>query len=187
VSKVSVSRKSLLGDLLVDRGLISPAQKDEALRISRETSRRLGEILIEMGPVSQEDISKILAEQAGLHFFRLRQGLVDPQIVNILPRDKATMYEVLPLFRIRDKLILAIGDPNKIFVLDTVKKLTGCKIEPVVCPRDDILPMIKKVYGESPEAIEDLIPDFDEGDLEYVSLDMTAEIEDIESAGRSFL
>ncbi|MFH1841901.1 MAG: ATPase, T2SS/T4P/T4SS family, partial [bacterium] len=187
MSQLLTPKKVLLGDLLVERGLITPEQKEKALALNKETGRRLGEILVDMGGLQPEDIPRLLAEQAGMKFCRLRKGLVDTKVVPLLSQEKATLYEVLPLFRIHNRLTLAIGDPNKVLVLDIVQKLTGCEIQPVVCPRDDILRMIKEIYGEQTEtSIDELISDIDGEDLELVSLEIASQVEDIaQMAGES--
>jgi len=186
VSKSNTTKKVFLGDLFVEQGLISPEQKDEALATVRNTGQRLGEVLVQMGAVAEEDVLRLLAEQAGLTFFRLRRGLVDPSIVSLVPPDKAALYHILPLFRIHNKLTLAIDDPNKVFILDVAQKLTGCDIDPVVCPTADLMRMIDDVYGEGDRSIDEFVPDFDEGNLELVSLEIATQVEDIaQMAGES--
>ena len=182
----AVTKKAFLGDLLVERGLITEEQKESALETHRETGRRLGEILIDQKLIGDEDLARVLAEQAGFSFFRLRKGLVDPRIVNIVPREKAELYEVLPLFRVHNRLTIAISDPNKIFVVDTIHKLTGCEINPVICSRDEIVKMIDESYEQGDEPIEEFITDFDEGEIELVSVESGSPIEDIaQMAGES--
>ncbi len=179
MNPTGVARKALLGDLLIEKGLITPEQRDEALAASRESGHRLGEVLVERGFLTSEDVSRALAERGGLPYFRLRKGLVDPRIVKILPREKAELHEVLPLFRVHDKLTLAISDPNKIFILDVIYKLTGCEIQPVVALRADILRMIDEVYVDGEVPMEEFISDLDDSDLELVSVDTSAGFEDI--------
>lgn len=186
MSAGNVKAKYLLGDLLIQRGLITEAEKEDALSIQRESGRRLGEILIEKTTLTEKDIALVLAERAGFPFHRLTKGMVDPSIVGILPRAKAELYEVLPLFRIHNKLTLAICDPNKIFVIDTVHKITGCEIQPVISPKDDIFRMIEEAYEQREVPIEDLVADFEEQDLELVSHETETHIEDIaQIAGES--
>jgi type IV pilus assembly protein PilB len=180
------TRKAYLGDLFVERGLITPEQKELALARHRETGRRLGEILVEMKLVTEADVVAVLAARAGLPFARLRKGLIDPQIVSVLPREKAELYQVLPLFRLHNTLVLAINDPHKVFVLDVVRKLTGCEIRPVVVPREDILQMIPQTYGEGIDDVTDLATGLEEADVELVSSQPAEAFEDISAmAGRS--
>ncbi len=187
MKSIGVARKALLGDVLVEKGLITAEQRDEALAASRESGQRLGEVLVERGWLTAEDVGRALADRAGLPYFRLRKGLVDPRIVKILPREKAELHEVLPLFRVHDKLTLAVSDPTKIFVLDVIYKLTGCEIQPVVALREDIAKMIEEVYTNSETPMEEFISDLgNDSDLELVSLETSAGFEDIaQMAGES--
>ena len=121
-------KRAFLGDLLIQKGYITPEEKEEALKVQREGGRRLGEVLIEMGLVDEDDISRVLAEQAGLPYFRLRKGLVDPRIVDLFPREKAELDEVIPLFRVHGTLTVALSDPNKTFIVDTLQRQTKCSI-----------------------------------------------------------
>ena len=182
----ATARKVRLGDLLVERGRITPAQLDEALRRQREDGQRLGEILVTMKLVTEEEIERALAERAGFPFVRLRKGLVDPRVVERVPREKAELYDVLPLFRIHDRLAVALSDPHRVHVIDTLRKLTGCQILPVVSPVEDIRRMIGESYTEKEFAIQDLVSDLEVGDLEVVSIEVAGRFEDIaEMAGES--
>ncbi len=182
------TKKVRLGDLLVERGLITSAQRDEALQLHLAGGRRLGEVLVELGLVTDEQIATLLAERAGLPYVALRKGLVDSRIVDIVPPEKARRYTVLPLFKVHETLTLAIGDPNQIFALDILRKLTGCEIRPVVCRVEDIRRMIEETYtsAESAAAIPDFVGELDGGDIELVAAETAERFEDIaEMAGES--
>ncbi len=179
-------KKPRMGELLIERGLITRTQLDEALQQSRDGGKRLGEVLVEGRLVTEEDIVRALAERAQIPFARLRKGLVDPRIVQVLPREKAELYEALPLFRIHNKLILAVSDPYRVYVVDSIRKLTGCEIQPVASLRDDILQMIGESYGGDEVSIEDFVSNLDEADLQLVSSRQEGHFEDIaEMAGES--
>lgn len=179
------SRKLPLGDYLVTRKLITEEQKQEALRLHQETGRRLGEVLVQMGLLAEDDIARALSERSGFPFVRLRSGLVDPKALETIPRDKAELHQVVPLFRVHNRLSLAVGDPNKVFVLDSIRKLTGCEILPVVAMEDDIRRTISECYeGEIP-AMKDFSLGMEDADVELVECE-TASTDDIaEIAGES--
>ena len=181
------TQKLPLGDYLVQQGRITPEQKRDALAAHAQSGRRLGEILVEMGLVTEENISQALAERAGIPYAHLRKGLADPALATTIPREKAELYEVLPLFRIHNRLFLAISDPHKVFVLDIIRKSTGCEVLPVVCPKEDILEMIRESFeGDSEEKIEDLVSDMEKADVELVSQEIDGNFEDIaDMAGES--
>ncbi len=181
-----VSKRAPLGDILVEQGMITPEQKEKALEEHKRSGKRIGEVLVGMGLVSEEDIGVVLAARDGIPFVRLRKGLVDPRVVHLLPRDKAEAYEVLPLFRVRDTLTLAVTDPHKIHILDMVRKMTGCEIQPVVTLRQDIERLITETYEEGDSVLSDFAAGMDEADLELVSAETTGRFEDIaEMAGES--
>jgi type IV pilus assembly protein PilB len=165
------SKRALLGDLLVQMGHITPEQKEDALRVQLVTS---------------DDISNVLAEQSGLTYCRLRKGLVDPRIVNMVPREKAELYEIIPLFRVHDTLTVAINEPNKTFVVDILQKMTQCRIQLVVSPAEDICQMIEESYGQGEVLVEDFVSDLGEADIELVTIDTDEHYEDItQKAGES--
>jgi len=183
----ATARKTRLGDLLVERGQITSAQLEEALRQQHESGARLGEILVGMKLVSEEEIARALAERAGFPFARLRTGLVDRRIVEMVPREKAELYEALPLFRVHRRLAVALTDPHRVHVIDTLRKLTGCEILPVVSPAEDIRRMIAESYSEKEVEIQELVTDLEGGEIEVVSSEIGGgRFEDIaEMAGES--
>jgi len=169
VSGQSGLKKAPMGEYLIERGLITPEQLQEALRRHEEGGKRIGEVLVEMGTVSEADITRALAERSGIPFVRLRKGLVDPRVVKVLPKDRAELYEAIPLFRVHNKLTLALSDPNRVFVLDSVRKLTGCEVQPVACLKEDIVQMIGQSYEADEVSIDDFVSNLDEADVELVS------------------
>ncbi len=184
--KRDLSKKVPLGEALVERGMITFEQRAAALQQHQQSGRRLGETLVEMGFITEEDIARVLADQTGSPFVQLRKGLIDPHIVQIIPRDKAERYEVLPLFKVRDTLTLAISDPHRVNVLDVIRKLTDCEIQPVVALREDILRMLVESYENAATTIEDFVSDLEGDDLELISSELSGGFEDIaEMAGES--
>jgi len=186
VIRRGVSKRAPLGDILVEQGMITPEQKEKALQEHQKSGQRIGEVLVSMGLVTEEDIGVVLAARDGIPFVRLRKGLVDPRVVHLLPREKAEAYEVLPLFRVRDMLTLAVTDPHKIHHLDMVRKLTGCEVQPVVTLREDIGRMIAETYDEGDGILSSFAASVDEAELELVSTETGGRFEDIaEMAGES--
>jgi type IV pilus assembly protein PilB len=177
----ATAKRVRLGDLLVEKGLITQVQLEEALDEQRKSGRRLGEILVESDLVSGEDISSILAEQSGIPYSRLRKSLVDPKAIALLARDKAELYEALPLFRVHNTLTVAISDPNKTFVTDAIKKLTKLDVQLVVCPREDITSLMAECYEEDELLIEDFIGKAGGSSLEFVAPEHAEAPQDISS------
>jgi type IV pilus assembly protein PilB len=161
-----LSRRKL-GEMLVRKGTITPEQMNEYLRLQKENKRPLGQILIEHGVITQQELTGFLGEQLGIPHIWLRKGLVDPRIVKAVPKEKALQYQVIPMFRIRNVLTVATADPNLVFVFDEISKMTGLKVQPVLCRSDDILEAIRECYKDE-VSIEDVMTSIDETGLEVV-------------------
>jgi type IV pilus assembly protein PilB len=175
----ATAKRVRLGDLLVEKELISQEQLDEALAVQRQTGRRLGEILVEASFVSTEDISSILAAQSGMPYSRLRKSLVDPAALETVSREKAELYEALPLFRVHNTLTVAIGDPNMTFVTDALKKLTNLEVQLVVSPKEDILALIHECYEEEEALVEDFLAKSGGSGVEFVTPESAQALQDI--------
>ena len=173
-----VPRRKRLGEILVRQGKISPEQLGEFLRIQKESSEPLGQILKNQGILTEEDLTRILGEQLGIPHVWLRKGLVDPHIVHLLPREKAQLYQVIPMFRVNNTLSLATADPNAIFVFDEVAKSTGLQVQPVLCRADDIIEAINESYRED-VSIDEVMASIDESSIELVESGKEREVNEI--------
>ena len=159
-----------LGDILITRGLVSEKQIAEAVKLQNRLGKRLGQILTDKGWVSERNMLSALGEQLTLPFIRLRSGLYDPDVVGLLEKDVARRLKVLPLFKVRDLLSLATADPQAVPSLDEVEERTGCRVRPVLAQREDILKAINEAYVDSGYAT-DLVGDLDD-DFEVVENQM---------------
>src|SRR4051812_16137142 len=120
---VDVKRKFKLGELLVSSGRLTQEQIDAALKRSRETSTMLGETLVEMGLIKNVELLKIVGNQLGLPSVELRTGLIDPETMHYIPKDKANFYGVIPMFHVDGRLTLGISRPLSIFDFDDLERL----------------------------------------------------------------
>lgn len=159
---MSAEKKKRLGEILLQHNLLLPEQLDAALAHQKKQGRRLGQVLIEMGLLSYESLSSVLSDQTGIPHIWLRKGLVDPKVVPLVPRESAEAACVMPMFKVRNTLTLAMVDCDAIFVIDDVETLTGCKVQPVQCRREDIEKTICESYGVTVD-MEDFLEKIDEG------------------------
>ena len=144
---------SKLGDLLVKENLITPQQLKEALEFQRVNGGRLGNCLIKLGFVTDDEITAILSRQYGVPSINLSFFDVDPSVVKLIPVETAQKYQILPLSRVGSTLTIAMIDPTNVFAMDDIKFMTGFNIEPVVASETAIRDAIDKYYG-STHAIE---------------------------------
>ena len=163
-------RRKKLGEFLLDAELISEDQLKEALEFQKLTGKRLGRILIEKNLISEEALDNILSQQLGIPHVWLRKGLIDPKILPLIPREKALLYQIIPMFKIKNTLTIATADPQAIFIFDNLTKITGCEIQPVVCRAADIVEAIEEYYTseKGDVKVDDFLADFEEADLQVV-------------------
>src|SRR5262245_11019556 len=140
-----------LGDLLVREKVITPEQLEKALKAQREAgpNARLGSTLVNMGLVSDEEVTNFLSRQYGVPAINLQYFEIDPAVVKLIPEDTAKRYQILPLSRVGAALTIAMADPTNVFAMDDIKFMTGFNIEPVVASEPAIAEAIEKAYGSS--------------------------------------
>lgn len=138
-----------LGDDLMRAGLITGDQLDEALRRQDSMGMRLGEVLVELGFVTEEDIFPFVAQRLGVPCVQLRDGLVDPVAARLIPRAKSESLTALALFKVRETLCVALADPLNLQATDAIEQITGLRVRPVVAHAKSIQRMIQRVYDEN--------------------------------------
>jgi type IV pilus assembly protein PilB len=160
-----------LGDLLVREKVITPEQLEKALKAQREAGphARLGSTLVNMGLVSDEEVTNFLSRQYGVPAINLQYFEIDPAVVKLIPEDTAKRHQILPLSRVGAALTIAMADPTNVFAIDDIKFMTGFNIEPVVASEPAIAEAIEKAYGSSAqeENVDELLAAMgDEADVE---------------------
>jgi type IV pilus assembly protein PilB len=154
-----------LGDILIERGAASAEQVAEAARLQEQTGKRMGLIMVEKKWVSETVLYQALAAQLGLAYAGLRAGLYDPAALPMLERDVARRLNVLPLFNVRGILTVATAEPQAIHNFDELRTRTGCKIRVAVAPPTEIRRLGDEAYGGT-------LPEFvhtEANDLELIS------------------
>ncbi len=135
-----------LGDRLVHAGLITLAELESALAEATARSERLGETLLRLGLVEEQDLLVHVAQQLHVPYVRLRQGMIDPAAVLTIPRSKAEPLCALALFRVRNVLTVALAEPQNLLHLDELQRITGLRIRPVLAMRSSIESLLPRCY-----------------------------------------
>jgi type IV pilus assembly protein PilB len=157
-------RKLRLGNLLVERGLLTEERVTEAIELQHKTGRRLGRIVVDKGWVSEKALFGALGEQLGIPFIDLRPGLYDPDVVGMLDVDVARRLGMLPLFRIRGVLFLATSDPQAAPGFSEVEERTGLRVRPVLARSEQIAKTANDAYASNSlgaELLDALDDDFE--------------------------
>src|SRR5690349_22032011 len=138
-----------LGDLLVKEKIITPEQLQQATKVQKETNCRLGSTLVNLGFVTDEEVTNFLSRQYGVPAINLQYFEIDSSVVKLIPEETAKRYQILPLSRVGASLTIAMVDPTNVFAMDDIKFMTGFNIEPVVASESAIMDAIDKAYGGS--------------------------------------
>lgn len=135
-----------LGELLVERGVLSQHQLDKALGFQREKGGLIGQILVELGFAKEEDIARALTTQYGLPFLPLANYEINPEAVGLVPENVARQYCLIPIDKIGDTLTIAIANPLNMQAIEDIEYITKCSIQIFVSTMSDVNNAIKRCY-----------------------------------------
>jgi type IV pilus assembly protein PilB len=173
-----------LGDLLVKEKIITPEQLEQANKVQKEQSCRLGSALVKLGFLTDEDVTNFLSRQYGVPAINLSYFEIDPAVVKLIPFETAKRYQILPLSRVGASLTIAMVDPTNVFAMDDIKFMTGFNIEPVVASESSIQSGIEKAYGTSQgDDLETVMQSMtDDADVEVQAEEEQIGLADLEKA-----
>jgi type IV pilus assembly protein PilB len=147
--------KPPLGRLLVERGVLTLEQLEEALTEKETSGVRLGEILVGHGWLNAADIARALAEQHELEFIELANAEVDPGAASLLPEKFARRYGALPIRFLGDEqVVVAIADPTNVLNSDDLRLALGLNVQLVVVPGPDLEKTIARIYRSDLDVAE---------------------------------
>jgi type IV pilus assembly protein PilB len=152
---VRLKKTKKLGQILVEEGLITPQQLEQALHQQSRDDQPLGRILINRGMVKESDLVAALAKQIGFRFVDLSDYLIEPTAASLIPEQVARRYRALPIGHEDGKLLVAMADPANLFALDDIRTLTGMEIQPVVATASDIDSAIRR-YSRLDQSVQDV-------------------------------
>jgi MSHA biogenesis protein MshE len=140
-----------IGDLLVEKGRITEDQLKEALAEQKKTGRKLGRQLIEMGFVSEEDMLDLLSEQLKIPRVDLRHYRLDPETVQKLPETHARRFRAIVLEDTGEDYLVGLADPTDIFAYDELARVLKKPVRLAVVSEDDLLNGIDTSYRRTDE------------------------------------
>jgi len=141
-----MARKKV-GDILIEKGVISEAQLEQALTEQKKTGRKIGQILVESGLITENQLIDTISERLKIPKISLDSMVIDPSVIELVPVEVARRYCLVPAFRIGDNLTVAMSDPLNIIAIEELKYLTKCDIKRVISSRDQINAAIDQYYS----------------------------------------
>ena len=133
---------------MLERGIISQIQLNQALDIQHAKGGLIGELLVELGFAKEEDIAQSLTAQYGFPYLPLSNYEINPEIINIIPGRVARQYLLVPIDKIGNNLTLAMSNPLNVQAIEDVELLSGCSVQTFVSTSSDIKRAIEKYYKD---------------------------------------
>ncbi len=174
---------SELSAILVNAGKITKEQAEQALAYAKEKNEKFETALVKIGAVeSEDDIAKLIGKHLKIGALRLSDIELNPEIVQLIPADIARKFKVIAVSKINKTLLVAISDPNNIYVLDAIKFITGCVVQPVISPENAIEKAIDMYYSDT-SGLSEIVKGLEEdSDLEVVEAEEGPSESDLLSA-----
>ena len=175
-----VRKQIMLGDKLLNEGLITSAQLDKALEEQKKIKEKLGETLIKLGYVSHDDLLPILANHIGVQCMRINYNELEDKLAEILPEDFLRKNTIYPVKKENNKLVVAMANPTNVFLIDEIQMRAKQTIKPVLALKDEIEEAIRR-FEDTKSSVTQQNVDSILSELEGDSDITEGEIEDIES------
>ena len=145
-----------IGQLLIEEGIVSPEDIEKALREQKKSGKFLCTVLIEMGLVQEDSILPILAKQMSLSFVKIKSLHIEPQVISKVPAKFAIHYKLMPIKLENNTITIAVTDPLDVHTLDDLRLLLGIEVKAILAGEKDILEAIREYYGVGAETLEQI-------------------------------
>jgi type IV pilus assembly protein PilB len=148
-----------IADALVEDGLLTPKQVDELLEQQKKDGTRLLKLVIEKAYVTEMDMTVCMGRILNTPPINLARVTVTPELAEVLPRDVAHNYKVVPVARLDHKLFLAMADPLNVLAIDDVKRISKLEVFPMIASERAILDKLNAIDASKSGSMEDIIND----------------------------
>lgn len=136
-----------LGDLLIAAGTITPEELEIGLERQKKTKERLGTALISAGIITETQFIEALRLQLGIEYIDLSKTNIPIELAQVVPKNIARQFQVVPVHMVKDELYLAMSDPMNFYAIEEVKKAVRKKIIPMIATREGVEHAIMVLYG----------------------------------------
>ena len=146
-TQIQLDQKKRIGEVLIDQGLISQEQLMAGLEEQKTSKLQLGKCLVKLGFLSDNKLVDVLSAQLDIQHVLLDNFNFNRGLIRLIPEDMAKRYKVIPLFEKDGVLTVAIADPTNLRTIDHLKFKTGREIEPVIATEKSITTAIERNYA----------------------------------------
>ncbi|MFQ5732827.1 MAG: GspE/PulE family protein [Planctomycetaceae bacterium] len=154
-----------LGQILVDLGYVSEDQLWDVLEEQKQSPGEvIGQVAIRMGLVTDDQVTEALAEQWGMPVINLGETNIPPKVLEMVPQTMAEIYKIMPISLKNDLLTVAMADPQNVAALDDLRNFLGYEVRGAVSNLSDVEQSIARHYAEKEDSIEDILGSLEELD-----------------------
>jgi type IV pilus assembly protein PilB len=146
IGDTDVKNRKRLGDLLLNAGYITQEQLEKALSVQSKTRERLGRALINLGYITETAVLDLLEIQLGVKRVELTPAHVDKTVAALIPRALAEKYQIIPIEKQDNVIKLVMVDPTNFFAIDDVRMITGSEVKPVIATESEVVRAINDIY-----------------------------------------
>ncbi len=156
-----------IGQILIEKKLISSDQLTEALKMQKEKKERLGELLVNLGYISKDSLLEVLSIELNIPAVHLARTKIAPDVVRLIPKKMCDRYCLIAVDESEEVIHVAMSDPLNVNALDDIRHLTGKTVKPLLAIDKDVKEAIEQYYGENvTAAIQEVMKDMSEDGLE---------------------
>ncbi|MBM3252594.1 MAG: hypothetical protein FJZ11_07460 [Candidatus Omnitrophica bacterium] len=143
-----ISKKQLLGQILLKRGLINKQQLTDALDYQKKDGGVLGEVLVKLGYLTERDVVVALIVQCGFPYIAVNKYDIDHKVLSLLPEEQARKFHVIPLDKVGDVLSVVMANPLDISTIEEIEKISNCKVATFIATKTEIEEAIRRCYSK---------------------------------------
>jgi type IV pilus assembly protein PilB len=135
-----------IGDILIEKELITQEALDQALAIQKQTGKRLGQVLVDEHFITDDDLADAISERLDIAKISLQNIVIAPDLLELFSADMARRHQLVPVFKLGNSLTVAMVDPLDVVAIDEIKYRTKLRINRVVATRSSVMSAIEENY-----------------------------------------
>jgi len=162
------AERKMLGQILIDEGIIKEAQLREALAHQQKSGSKIGKALLELGYINQEQLTRALAKQFDLKVVDLEHINISPAVLDLVPQSLAKKHNIIPVSSGNGTVTIAVDDPMDFTAIDNLRFLLNTNVECVLATRQSIQEAIARYYGTSAESVDSMLQEFTDMEVPQV-------------------
>ena len=152
-----------ISEILMEKGLLTQGQIEEAAALQRAEGLRLDRALVQLGLITEMQLLTVMAEQLHLPLVKLDDLSISPETLRVLPPKIVYRKRLVPISQTNGTLNVATSDAFDLYAFDDIRLMTGLNVQPVLATRDDIDKIIKAHYGLGGDTLDEMVSDDDNG------------------------